>query len=84
MRIGWNGGGNYSNLEAIRKDARRAAQEGFSHFWLSQIMGPDSLTALAAIGADAPGIELGVSRCEPGILTTRPHCHKYYLIDILS
>ncbi|MFP6641150.1 MAG: TIGR03564 family F420-dependent LLM class oxidoreductase [Myxococcota bacterium] len=61
MRIGWNGGGHYSSLEAIRADARRAAEQGFSHFWLSQIMGPESLTALAAIGADAPGIELGTS-----------------------
>ena len=61
MRIGWNGGGHYSSLEAIRSDARQAAEQGFSHFWLSQIMGPESLTALAAIGADAPGIELGTS-----------------------
>lgn len=61
MRIGWNGGGHYSSLEAIRSDARQAAEQGFSHFWLSQIMGPESLTALAAIGRDAPGIELGTS-----------------------
>ncbi|MDJ0853121.1 MAG: TIGR03564 family F420-dependent LLM class oxidoreductase [Myxococcota bacterium] len=61
MRIGWNGGGHHHSLESIRADARRAAEEGFSSFWLSQIMGPDSLTALAAIAADAPGIELGTS-----------------------
>jgi len=61
VRIGWNGGGHYSSLEAIRDDARQAAEQGFSHFWLSQIMGPEALTALAAIGADAPGIELGTS-----------------------
>jgi len=61
MRIGWNGGGHHHSLESIRADAKRAAEEGFSSFWLSQIFGPDSLTALAAIAEDAPGIELGTS-----------------------
>ena len=61
MRIGWNGGGHHRSLETIRADARRAAEDGFSSFWLSQIAGPDSLTALAAIAGDAPGIELGTS-----------------------
>jgi F420-dependent oxidoreductase-like protein len=61
MRIGWNGGGNHRSLETIRADARRAVADGYSSFWLSQIAGPDSLTALAAIAADAPGIELGTS-----------------------
>jgi len=61
MRIGWNGGGHHRSLETIRADARRAAASGFSSFWLSQIAGPDSLTALAAIGADVPDIELGTS-----------------------
>ena len=41
--------------------ARRAAADGFASFWLSQITGPDALTALAAVAADAPGIELGTS-----------------------
>ena len=61
MRIGWNGGGHHHDLDAIREEARRAAEDGFSSFWLSQITGPDSLTAIAAIAADAPGIELGTS-----------------------
>ncbi|MDJ0852063.1 MAG: TIGR03564 family F420-dependent LLM class oxidoreductase [Myxococcota bacterium] len=61
MRIGWNGGGSHRSLDSIREDARRAAADGFSSFWLSQIAGPDSLTALAAIAPDAPGIELGTS-----------------------
>lgn len=61
MRIGWNGGGDYQGLQEIREDARWAAEAGFSSFWLSQIMGPDSLTALAAIGSDVPGIEFGTS-----------------------
>lgn len=61
LQIGWNGGGGYSNLESMRKDVQRAAQDGFRHFWLSQIMGIDSLTALAVAGAETPGIELGTS-----------------------
>jgi len=61
MRIGWNGGGHHRSLAAIRDEARRASAEGFASFWLSQIAGPDSLTAIAAIAADAPGLELGTS-----------------------
>ena len=61
LRIGWNGGGGYRDLERLRDDVKRAERDGFSHFWLSQVMGLDSLTALAAVGADAPGIELGTS-----------------------
>jgi alkanesulfonate monooxygenase SsuD/methylene tetrahydromethanopterin reductase-like flavin-dependent oxidoreductase (luciferase family) len=61
VRIGWNGGGHHSQLESIRDEARRAATGGFASFWLSQITGPDALTALGAVAADAPGIELGTS-----------------------
>jgi len=61
MRIGWNGGGHHASLESIRDEARRAASDGFASFWLSQITGPDALTALAAVAGDAPGIELGTS-----------------------
>ncbi|MFP6563329.1 MAG: TIGR03564 family F420-dependent LLM class oxidoreductase [Myxococcota bacterium] len=61
MKIGWNGGGHFRSVEAIRERARWAAEHGFASFWLSQIAGPDSLTALAAVGRDAPGLELGTS-----------------------
>lgn len=61
MRIGWNGGGHHTRLDSIREEARRAAAHGFASFWLSQITGPDALTALAAVAADAPRIELGTS-----------------------
>jgi alkanesulfonate monooxygenase SsuD/methylene tetrahydromethanopterin reductase-like flavin-dependent oxidoreductase (luciferase family) len=61
MRIGWNGGGHHRSLEAIRSEARQASEGGFASFWLSQITGPDALTALAAVAADAPGLELGTS-----------------------
>jgi F420-dependent oxidoreductase-like protein len=61
MRIGWNGGGNHTSLDAIRAEARRAADDGFASYWLSQAMGPDALTALAVVGAETPRIELGTS-----------------------
>ena len=61
MQIGWNGGGGYSDLGSMREDVRRAARDGFRHFWLSQIMGIDSLIALAVAGSETDGIELGTS-----------------------
>ena len=61
MRIGWNGGAHHTSLAAIRGEARRAADEGFASYWLSQSAGPDALTALAVVGAETPGIELGTS-----------------------
>jgi 5,10-methylenetetrahydromethanopterin reductase len=61
VRIGWNGGGHHTSLATIREQAKRASAEGFASFWLSQINGPDALTAIAAIAADAPGVELGTS-----------------------
>src|SRR5262245_60673237 len=61
MRIGWNGGGNHSSLAAIRAEARRAEADGFASYWLSQISGPDALTALAVVGAETSRIELGTS-----------------------
>jgi F420-dependent oxidoreductase-like protein len=61
MRIGINGGGHHRSLEAIRDEARAAARDGFASYWLSQINGPDALTALAVVGAEAPGIELGTA-----------------------
>jgi alkanesulfonate monooxygenase SsuD/methylene tetrahydromethanopterin reductase-like flavin-dependent oxidoreductase (luciferase family) len=61
MRIGWNGGGHHSSLDSIRDVARQAARDGFASFWLTRITGPDALTALGAIAADAPRIELGTS-----------------------
>ena len=61
MRVGWNGGGNHRSLDAIRAEARRAAEDGFASYWLSQIAGPDALVALAVVGAEVPRIELGTS-----------------------
>jgi F420-dependent oxidoreductase-like protein len=61
MRIHANGGGHHHNLDDIRTAARRAADNGLAGFWLSQIFGPDALTALAVVGTEVPDIELGVS-----------------------
>jgi F420-dependent oxidoreductase-like protein len=61
MRIGINGGGHHTSLGAIRDEARAAARDGFASYWLSQINGPDALTALAVVGAETPGIELGTA-----------------------
>ena len=61
MRIHANGGGHHRNLDDVRAAAREAAEDGLAGFWLSQIFGPDALTALAVVGAEIPGIELGVS-----------------------
>ena len=61
MRIHANGGGHHHNVSDIRVAARQAADDGCAGFWLSQIFGPDALTALAIVGTEVPGIELGVS-----------------------
>jgi len=61
MRIHANGGGHHHNLADIRSAARHAAEDGLAGFWLSQIFGPDALTALAVVGAEVAGIELGTS-----------------------
>ncbi len=61
MQIGLNGGGHARSLSQIRAEACAAARDGLAGYWLSQITGPDALTALALIGAEIPTITLGVS-----------------------
>lgn len=61
MRIGLNGGANWTRLEDILEQARGAARDGFPSYWLSQGTGPDVLTAFALIGRELPEIELGAS-----------------------
>ncbi len=65
MRIGWNGGGHHTRLESIRDEARRAAVDGFANFWLSQITGPDALTALAAVAAGATDLRVNALCATP-------------------
>lgn len=61
MRIALNIGGHHRSLDAIRAQARQAAEDGLAGVWMSQIFGPDALTALAVVGQEVPGLELGVS-----------------------
>jgi 5,10-methylenetetrahydromethanopterin reductase len=63
MRIGIFGGDVSSGgtIDDVVASARTAADEGFATYWLPQIFGFDALTALAVIGREVPGIELGTS-----------------------
>ncbi|WP_290054270.1 TIGR03564 family F420-dependent LLM class oxidoreductase [Amycolatopsis solani] len=46
-------------FDAMAAQAREAAKLGYTTLWLAQRGGWDALTALPALGAAAPGIELG-------------------------
>ncbi len=48
-------------LTAVRDQLHRAADDGFSSAWMSQIFGLDALTAFAVAGSQVPGIELGTA-----------------------
>jgi 5,10-methylenetetrahydromethanopterin reductase len=61
LRIALNIGGHHHSLDAIRTEAHQAAEDGLAGVWMSQIFGPDALTALAVVGQDVPDLELGVS-----------------------
>jgi 5,10-methylenetetrahydromethanopterin reductase len=61
MRIHRNGGGHHHTIGSVRAVAREAVDDGLAGLWLSQVFALDSLTALAVVAADVPGIELGTS-----------------------
>ncbi|TDD65729.1 TIGR03564 family F420-dependent LLM class oxidoreductase [Actinomadura rubrisoli] len=63
MRIGLSLSerGGPEALVKVADDVRRAADDGFSSAWLSNIFGMDALTALAVAGSQVPGIELGTA-----------------------
>lgn len=61
MRIHRNGGGHVHAIKSLRDAVRETAEDGLAGFWLSQVFALDSLTALAVVAADAPGVELGTS-----------------------
>jgi F420-dependent oxidoreductase-like protein len=50
-----------SGLDDVVDAARSAADEGFASFWMPQIFSFDALTALAVVGREVPGIELGTA-----------------------
>ena len=46
-------------MSGLREQAQQAADDGFASVWLSNIFGLDALTALAVVGNQVGGIELG-------------------------
>jgi F420-dependent oxidoreductase-like protein len=64
MRIGIHlaPSGNAANaVDELVGTAREAAEAGLASVWLPQLFDIDALTALAAIGPQVPGIELGTA-----------------------
>jgi 5,10-methylenetetrahydromethanopterin reductase len=62
MRLGLFGTKvNDGTVDDVVEEARQAATDGFTTYWASQIFGHDALTALAIVGREVPGIELGTS-----------------------
>ena len=52
---------NGGTVDDIVEEARWAKQFGMHTFWSSQIFGHDALTALAIVGREVPGLELGTA-----------------------
>jgi F420-dependent oxidoreductase-like protein len=48
-------------LDDLVSEIRGAAEAGFASAWVPQIFGLDALTALAVVGREVPGIDLGTS-----------------------
>jgi 5,10-methylenetetrahydromethanopterin reductase len=48
-------------MTALREELQRAADQGFASAWMSNIFGVDALTALAVVGSQVPGIEVGTA-----------------------
>ena len=65
MKIGINGTGlvQTGSIDLIAKDAQRAADDGFSSYWLAEhpTGGLDAMTVLTAVGLRIPEIELGTA-----------------------
>ena len=62
MRIGTMSNAiNEGTIDDIVAEARAAKEAGLHTFWSSQIFGHDALTALAIVGREVPGIELGTA-----------------------
>ncbi len=68
MRIGiFSGTTNDGTIDQMVEEARRARDQGFAGYWVSQIFGHDALTALAVVGREVSGIQLGT-----GVVPTYP------------
>ncbi|MFF3443946.1 LLM class F420-dependent oxidoreductase [Streptosporangium sp. NPDC002721] len=63
MRFGLfiNGSNKPDVFGHLRERIARGADDGFSSVWMSQTFDLDALTALAVIGSQVPGIELGTA-----------------------
>lgn len=65
MRIGINGTGlvQRADIDRICEHAARAAEDGFSSYWLAEhpTGGFDALTVLSVVGQRVPGMELGTA-----------------------
>ncbi|MCZ7631635.1 MAG: TIGR03564 family F420-dependent LLM class oxidoreductase [Microthrixaceae bacterium] len=64
MRIGINGSSLIalaSPLEEVAAHAAEAERDGFAHYWMAQLLWPDALTAIAAIGARTTTIRFGTA-----------------------
>ena len=48
-------------MTKLRDELQRAAGDGFTSAWMSNIFGMDALTALAVAGSQVPGIEVGTA-----------------------
>ena len=48
-------------VEGIIREARSAADQGFTSFWMPQIFGLDTLTTYAAVAREVPDIHLGTA-----------------------
>lgn len=48
-------------IDDVVAEARQAADDGIHTFWGSQIFGHDTLTVLAIVGREVPGIQLGTA-----------------------
>ncbi|MFZ4718194.1 MAG: TIGR03564 family F420-dependent LLM class oxidoreductase [Ilumatobacteraceae bacterium] len=62
MRIGsMSNAINGGTLDDVVAEAQAAKDAGYHTFWSSQIFGHDALTALAIVGREVPGIEVGTA-----------------------
>ncbi|MFZ9628592.1 MAG: TIGR03564 family F420-dependent LLM class oxidoreductase [Ilumatobacteraceae bacterium] len=57
----FGGAVNDGTVDDVVAEARLAERDGFASYWAPNIFGHDALTALAIVGRDVPGLELGTA-----------------------